>query len=61
MAPKSKIAKFGFAVGMALTTLALMAWAVAQPSLSPIYPAGASAFVLSSVSGRMTGKAKLGV
>ena len=37
MALKSKLAKFGFAVGMALTTLALMAWAVAQPSLSPIY------------------------
>jgi hypothetical protein len=37
MAPKSKPARFGFAVGMALTILAVMTWAMAQPSLSPIY------------------------
>ena len=39
MAPKtnSKPARFLFAVGMALTVLAVMTWAMAQPSLSPIY------------------------
>ena len=35
MAPKP--ARFVFAVGMALTGLAVMTWAMAQPSLSPIY------------------------
>jgi hypothetical protein len=35
MAPKP--ARFVFAVGMALTILAVTAWAMAQPSLSPIY------------------------
>jgi hypothetical protein len=41
MAPKPKSARFEFTVGMvlamALTILAVMTWAVAQPSLSPIY------------------------
>jgi hypothetical protein len=37
MAPKSKPARFVFAVVMTLTTLAVMTWAMAQPSLSPIY------------------------
>jgi hypothetical protein len=37
MAPKPKPARFVFAVVMALTTLAVMTWAMAQPSLSPIY------------------------
>jgi hypothetical protein len=39
MAPKanSKPARFLFAVGMALSVLAAMTWAMAQPSLSPIY------------------------
>jgi hypothetical protein len=39
MAPKrnSKPARFLFAIGMALTVLAAMTWAMAQPSLSPIY------------------------
>ena len=33
MAPKP----FVFTAGMALTILAVMTWAMAQPSLSPIY------------------------
>ena len=41
MAPKPKPARFVFTVGMvlamALTILAAMTWAVAQPSLSLIY------------------------
>jgi len=41
MAPKPKPARFEFTVGMilamALTILAAMTWAVAQPSLSLIY------------------------
>ena len=37
MAPKSKPLRFVFAVGMALTILGVMTWAIAQPSLSPIY------------------------
>jgi len=39
MAPqtKSKPVRFVFAVGMALTILGVMTWAIAQPSLSPIY------------------------
>jgi hypothetical protein len=37
MAPKPKPSRFLFAVGMALTTLAVVTWAMAQPSLSPIY------------------------
>jgi len=41
MAPKPKSARFEFTVGMvlamALTILAAMTWAVAQPSLSLIY------------------------
>jgi hypothetical protein len=41
MAPKPKSAWFEFTVGMvlamALTILAVMTWAVARPSLSPIY------------------------
>ena len=37
MAPKPKPARFVFAVGMALTILAAMTWAMAQPSMSPIY------------------------
>ena len=37
MAPKPKPARFVFAVGMALTFLAAMTWALAQPALSPIY------------------------
>ena len=37
MAPKAKPARLVFVGGMALTTLALMTWAMAQPSLSPIY------------------------
>jgi hypothetical protein len=37
MAPKPKPASFAFAVGMALTILAVMTWAMAQPSMSPIY------------------------
>jgi len=36
MAPKPKPARFVFAVGMALTILAAMTWAMAEPSL--IYP-----------------------
>jgi len=35
MGPKP--ARFVFAVGMALTILAAMTWAMAQPSMSPIY------------------------
>jgi hypothetical protein len=35
MAPKSKPARFGFA--LALITLAIITWAMAQPSFSPIY------------------------
>ena len=41
MAPKPKPARFEFTVGMvlamALTILAAMTWALAQPSLSLIY------------------------
>jgi hypothetical protein len=37
MATKPKPARLLFAVGMALTTLAVMTWAMAQPSLSTIY------------------------
>jgi hypothetical protein len=37
VAPESKPARFVFAVGMALTILAAMTLALAQPS-SPIYP-----------------------
>jgi hypothetical protein len=38
MAPKSKLATFVFAVGMALTILMIMADSdLAQPCLSPIY------------------------
>jgi hypothetical protein len=39
MAPKlkPKPARFVLAVGMALTILAVMTWAVAAPSSSPIY------------------------
>jgi hypothetical protein len=32
-----KPARFAFAVGMALTILAVMTWAVAAPSDSPLY------------------------
>ena len=35
--PKSKPARFVFAVAMTLTVLAVMTWAMAEPSLS-IYP-----------------------
>jgi hypothetical protein len=37
MALKSKLAKFGFAVGMASIILSVVTWAMAQPSLSSIY------------------------
>jgi hypothetical protein len=37
MAPKPKPARFVFAVGMALTMVAAMTWALAQPASSPIY------------------------
>jgi hypothetical protein len=37
MAPKTKLARFVLAVGTASTILAIMTWAMAQPSLSPIY------------------------
>ena len=37
MAPKPKPARFAFAVAMALTILAVVTWAVAEPSPS-IYP-----------------------
>jgi hypothetical protein len=37
MAPKLKPARFVFAVGMALTILAAMTWAVAAPNASLIY------------------------
>jgi len=35
--PKSKPARFVFAVAMALTILAVMTWAMAEPSIYPIY------------------------
>jgi hypothetical protein len=35
--PKPKPARLVFAVGVALTILAAMTWALAQPSASPIY------------------------
>ena len=35
--PKSKPATVGIVLAMALTILAAMTWAAAQPSLSPIY------------------------
>jgi len=38
MAPKPKPARFAFAVGVALTILAAMTWAMAEPgSIYPIY------------------------
>src|SRR5262245_36991651 len=37
MAPKPKPARLVFAVGMALTILGVMTWAVAAPSTSSIY------------------------
>jgi hypothetical protein len=37
MAPKLKPARLVFAVGMALTILGVMTWALAAPSASPIY------------------------
>ena len=37
MAPKPRPARFVFAVGMASIILAVMACAMAQPSLSPMY------------------------
>ena len=37
MAPKPKLARFVLAVGTASTILAIMTWAMAQPSLSPVY------------------------
>jgi hypothetical protein len=37
MAPQSKPLRFVFAVGMVSTILAVMTWAMAQPSMSPIY------------------------
>jgi hypothetical protein len=37
MAPKPKSARLVVAVGMALTILAVMTWALAAPSASPIY------------------------
>ena len=37
MAPKPKPARYAFAVGMALTVLAVVTWAMAEPSPS-IYP-----------------------
>jgi hypothetical protein len=37
MAPKTKPARFVLAVGTASTILAIMTWAMAQPSSSPIY------------------------
>ena len=37
MAPKPKPARLVFAVGMVLTILGVMTWAMAQPSLSLIY------------------------
>jgi len=39
MAPKPKLTRFVFAVGMASIILAVMARAMAQPSLSPMYRA----------------------
>ena len=37
MAPKPKPARLVSAVGMALTILGVMTWALAAPSTSPIY------------------------
>ena len=37
MAPKPKPARLVFAVGMVLTILAVITWALAAPSASPIY------------------------
>jgi hypothetical protein len=37
MAPKPKPASFVFAGGVALTILAAMTWALAQPAVPPIY------------------------
>jgi hypothetical protein len=37
MAPKLESARLVFAVGMALTILAAVTWALAAPSASPIY------------------------
>jgi hypothetical protein len=37
MAPKPKPARFVFAGGVALTLLATMTWALAQPAVPPIY------------------------
>jgi len=37
MAPKTKPARFVFAVGTASIILAVVTWARAQPSLSPMY------------------------
>jgi hypothetical protein len=37
MAPIAKPARFVFAVGMASIILGVMTWAMAQPSLSPMY------------------------
>jgi hypothetical protein len=37
MAPKPIPARFVLAVGTASTILAIMTWAMAQPSLSPVY------------------------
>jgi len=37
MAPKPKLARFIFAVGMVSTILAVVTWAMAQPGLSPMY------------------------
>jgi hypothetical protein len=37
MAPNPKPVRLVFTVGMALTALAVVTWAIAQPSLSPIY------------------------
>jgi hypothetical protein len=37
MASKPKPARFVFAVGMALTIVAAMTWALAAPCSSPIY------------------------
>jgi hypothetical protein len=37
MAPKPKPPRFAFAVGVALTILAVVTWAMAEPSIYPIY------------------------
>jgi hypothetical protein len=37
MAPKPKLPSLVFAVGMASIILAVVTWAMAQPSLSPMY------------------------